>query len=114
MKECLFCRIVDKDIPSNEVFANETVYAFDDIEPVAPVHVLVVPRLHIENVSRLTKRHNEILFELFTAAQKIAQIQGISSSGYRLVFNIGKDAMNSVPHLHMHVIGGRQLEWPPG
>ncbi len=114
MKECLFCRIIDKDVPSVEVFSNETVYAFEDIEPVAPIHVLIVPRIHIENASQLAREHNEILFELFNAAQKIADIRGISSSGYRLIFNVGKDALNSVPHLHMHIIGGRQLEWPPG
>jgi histidine triad (HIT) family protein len=78
------------------------------------VHVLVVPRQHITNASEVGPEHAELLAEMFAAAQTVAASQGISESGYRLVFNVGEHALNSVPHLHMHVVGGHQLGWPPG
>lgn len=114
MTDCLFCRIVAGEIPSNEVLSTETAYAFRDIEPQAPTHVLVIPREHVQDAAALTAEHGELLADLFTTAQAVARAEGVDGSGYRLVFNVGEDANNSVPHLHLHVIGGRRLGWPPG
>jgi len=94
--------------------ATDHVYAFRDISPVAPVHVLVVPREHIADAGELTPEHGDVLAEMMVTAQRVAEIEGIADSGYRLVFNIGDDALQSVDHLHMHVIGGRRMGWPPG
>jgi len=114
MADCLFCRIVAGEIPSKAVLSTERTYAFHDINPAAPVHVLVVPREHITNAAEVDPTHAETVIEMFTAAQEVARQQGIADSGYRLVFNVGAHALNSVPHLHMHVVGGHQMGWPPG
>jgi histidine triad (HIT) family protein len=114
MADCLFCQVVAGEIPSTEVLSTERTYSFFDINPVAPVHVLIVPRQHITNAAELDPSHAETLAEMFTAAQSIARSQGVAESGYRLVFNVGDDAINSVPHLHLHLLGGRQMGWPPG
>lgn len=112
--DCLFCRILDGDLPSNEVLSTERTYAFRDINPGAPTHVLVIPREHIENAYEVRPEHGEALAEMLTTAQAVADAEGIAESGYRLVFNVGPDTGNSVPHLHMHVLGGRHMAWPPG
>ena len=114
MSDCLFCRILAGEIPSDEVLSTEHTYAFRDINPQAPTHVLVIPREHISNAHEVGEDHADIVWRLFTTAQAVAEAEGIAERGYRLVFNIGEDAQNSVPHLHMHVIGGRQFGWPPG
>ena len=114
MADCLFCKIVGGEIPSSEAGSSALTYAFDDINPAAPVHFLVVPRQHITNAAELGPEHAEVLAEMFTTAQKVAQERGIAATGYRLVFNVGEHALNSVPHLHMHVVGGHQMGWPPG
>lgn len=114
MSDCLFCNIAAGDIPSDEVHSTERTYAFRDIEPTAPTHVLVVPREHVADAGELTAGHGDLLAEMFTTAQAVARSEGIDGSGYRLVFNVGDDALNSVPHLHLHVIGGRRMSWPPG
>ncbi|MHB1930090.1 MAG: histidine triad nucleotide-binding protein [Acidimicrobiales bacterium] len=114
MTECLFCRIVAGDVPSQEVLSTEGTYAFRDVSPAAPVHVLVVPRQHIDNAAAVTPRHADVVVELLTTAKAVAEAEGILDRGYRLVFNVGDDALNSVPHLHLHLIGGRRLGWPPG
>jgi histidine triad (HIT) family protein len=102
------------DVPSDEVLSTDRVYAFRDIQPTAPTHVLVIPREHIESADVLEPEHGDVLAELFTTAQKVAEQEGVRKGGYRLVFNVGDDALNSVPHLHLHVIGGRKMGWPPG
>ena len=114
MSDCLFCKIVAGDVPSTEVSATERTYAFRDINPAAPTHVLVVPREHIENAATVGHEHGDVLAEMLVAARTIAESEGVAESGYRLVFNVGDDASNSVPHLHLHVIGGRRMGWPPG
>ena len=111
---CLFCKILAGDVPSEKVAESERTYAFRDIQPTAPTHVLVIPREHIENAGAIEPGHAEIVAELFATAQQVARDEGIADRGYRLVFNVGDDALNSVPHLHLHVIGGRQMGWPPG
>lgn len=112
--DCIFCRIVAGDIPSTRVAATDRVYAFRDIEPAAPTHVLVVPREHVESADTLEPGHGDLLAELFATAREVAHAEGLGERGYRLVFNVGEDARNSVPHLHLHVLGGRPMGWPPG
>lgn len=114
MSDCLFCRVLEGEVPSEEVASTEHTYAFRDIAPTAPTHVLVVSREHIADAAHVGRHHASILAELFTTAQAVAAGEGIAERGYRLVLNVGPDARNSVPHLHLHVIGGRQLGWPPG
>ena len=112
--DCLFCKILAGDVPSTEVASSEGTYAFRDVNPGAPVHVLVVPRRHIESAAAVTSDDAAVLAEMIATAQKVARQEGIADSGYRLVLNVGDDALNSVPHLHMHVLGGKRLGWPPG
>ena len=114
MSDCIFCKIVAGEIPSTEVASSENTYAFRDIDPAMPSHVLVVPRQHIESADTLTPEHAGVLAEMFHTAQRVAREEGLQTRGYRLVFNVGEDALNSVPHLHLHVLGGRPMEWPPG
>ncbi len=114
MSDCIFCRIVAGELPSDEVASTERTYAFRDIKPALPVHVLVVPREHVTSADTVTAEHGEVLAEMMTTAQEVAREEGLSERGYRLVFNVGDDAQNSVAHLHMHVLGGRPMEWPPG
>jgi histidine triad (HIT) family protein len=111
---CLFCRIVAGEVPSDAVAETDLTYAFRDINPVAAVHVLVVPKRHIRDAAEVKPSDAELLGAMFTTAKDIAEKEGIAESGYRLVFNVGRDALNAVPHLHLHVIGGRRLGWPPG
>jgi histidine triad (HIT) family protein len=105
--DCLFCRIVAGEIPADVVYRTDHSMAFR-------VHVLVVPRRHIDNAAVLEPGDAEVLSDLFSAAARVAEAEGIDERGYRLVFNVGEDASNSVPHLHLHVLGGRRLAWPPG
>ncbi|NNN03172.1 MAG: histidine triad nucleotide-binding protein [Acidimicrobiaceae bacterium] len=114
MTECLFCRIVSGDIPSSKVAESDRAYAFYDISPAAPVHVLVVPKVHVESADTVSESDEGVVDELVRLAQHVADLEGVRESGYRLVLNVGADAQNSVPHLHLHVLGGRRLEWPAG
>ena len=114
VSDCLFCRILAGDVPSTEVTSTERIYAFRDLNPGAPTHVLVIPREHISDASALEVAHADVLAEMFVTASEVARSEGLAERGYRLVFNIGEDSGNSVPHLHLHVLGGRRLGWPPG
>jgi histidine triad (HIT) family protein len=116
MKDCLFCKIVAGEVPADVVHSTETTVAFRDINPAAPVHVLVVPRRHIDNAQAIEHGDADVLAALVVAARQVAESEGIATEerGYRLVFNVGPDALNSVPHLHLHVLGGRPMGWPPG
>ena len=113
---CLFCKIVASEIPGDIVVADEHTVAFRDIAPQAPTHVLVVPRHHIRNAAAVSAEHAEIVAALLVTAKAVADAEGIGGEdrGYRLVMNVGPDALNSVDHLHLHVLGGRSLDWPPG
>jgi histidine triad (HIT) family protein len=104
------------ELTADVVHTTERTVAFRDIQPQAPVHVLVVPRRHVAHAGELTEAHGEDLAAMFVAARAVAAQEGIDAPerGYRLVLNVGKDAQNSVPHLHLHVIGGRPMTWPPG
>ena len=114
MADCLFCRIVAGEVPSSEVVATPTTYAFRDINPAARVHVLVVPRRHVDDAAALTPDDGALLADLVTTAQAVAAAEGIAESGYRLIFNVGPDALNSVGHLHLHVLGGERMGWGHG
>ena len=114
MPDCLFCKILKKDIPSRAVYEDDKVYAFDDINPQAPVHVLIIPKKHIVSVNELAEKDCALLGAMFLAAKKIAGDRGVLQNGYRTVFNVGPDAGMAVAHLHLHVLGGRKLGWPPG
>ena len=114
MVGCIFCKIAGKQIPSRIVYEDELVVAFEDVEPKAPVHVLIIPREHIPTVLELTPAHKEALFRMHEAAIKIAKERNIDSRGFRLVMNTNAEAGQSVFHIHMHLLGGRHLSWPPG
>ena len=111
-ENCLFCRIARKEIPANIVLENEHVVAFRDIDPKAPTHVLVVPRTHVATLDDVSDA--KLLGELLLAAAAIARTEGIVAGGYRTVVNCGADAGQTVFHVHLHLLGGRKLAWPPG
>jgi histidine triad (HIT) family protein len=113
MADCLFCGIVRGSVPSTAVLETEHCLAFRDINPAAPVHVLVVPKEHIGSVEDIDAGHQEILGDLFAAIRAVAAGEGVAESGYRVVTNVGEDAGQLVHHLHFHVLGGRSLRWPP-
>jgi histidine triad (HIT) family protein len=113
-ESCIFCGIASGAVPSDMVGETEHTVAFRDLNPQAPVHVLVIPRRHIENAATVSGDDGDLITEMLVAARLVAESQGVADGGYRLVFNVGEDAQNSVPHLHLHVLGGRPLSWPPG
>jgi histidine triad (HIT) family protein len=110
---CLFCKIVEGAIPSTPVYQDESCYAFADRHPQAPVHVLIVPRQHISSIVAADKSHRALLGHLLWAAAEIARNRGLAN-GYRVVVNSGSDGGQTVDHLHLHLLGGRQMTWPPG
>jgi histidine triad (HIT) family protein len=111
--DCLFCNIVAGEIDADVVRESDTLIAFRDINPVAPTHILVIPRIHLASVRNLAAEHAELLTEVFATIDDIAQEEGLSG-GYRVVTNAGPDAGQSVDHLHWHLLGGRTMGWPPG
>lgn len=114
MADCLFCRIVRGEIPAQVLHKDGIVTAFRDIAPKAPVHFLVVPNQHVESAAEIGPGNGPLIASLLVTANRLAEQEGVGESGYRLVFNVGADAGMSVPHLHLHVLGGRNLAWPPG
>ena len=114
MPDCIFCRIASGEIPSRVVFSDDDLVAFEDVNPQAPVHVLVIPRKHIPTLNDLTSEDDALLGRLHRAAAKIAQERGVSGPGYRVVLNCNAHAGQSVWHVHLHLLGGRVLHWPPG
>jgi len=111
---CLFCRIVAGEIPAKKVFEDDDVVAFDDINPQAPMHVLIVPRLHVATLNDLGADHDRLVGVMVRRAAAIAEARGHAARGFRTVFNCNADAGQTVFHLHLHVLGGRTLAWPPG
>ena len=112
--DCLFCKILAGEIPSTEVYSDERCYAFDDVNPQAPTHTLIIPREHIAHLNELTSDHEAVMGHLMVVASEVAKRKGLQEDGYRLVMNAGEHGGQSVYHLHLHVLGGRQLSWPPG
>jgi histidine triad (HIT) family protein len=114
MADCIFCKIVRGEVSADVVYKNDLVTAFRDMGPQAPVHVLVVPNQHVGSVAEIGPGNGALMAALVVAANAVAAQEGIAEGGYRLVFNVGEDAGMSVVHLHLHVLGGRKLAWPPG
>jgi histidine triad (HIT) family protein len=112
--ECLFCKIVAGDIDSDVVHSGENVLAFRDLNPQAPVHILIIPKDHIESAKAIRDRNGSLLAEILQAASHLARAEGIDRTGWRLVTNVGDHAGQSVHHLHFHLLGGRPMAWPPG
>ena len=113
MADCLFCRIIEGEIPSSKVYEDKDMYAFRDIEPQAPAHVLIVPKKHISSLEDCSEEDAEILGRIMVKVKDIAAMAGITN-GYRLVSNCGEDGFQTVEHLHFHLLGGRPMLWPPG
>jgi histidine triad (HIT) family protein len=109
VSDCLFCKIVEGDVASDKLYEDDLVVAVLDISPRAPRHFLVIPREHIADASKVRGEHGPVLTRMFTTAERVAKDEGIAESGYRLAFNVGDDAGMTVPHLHMHVLGGHRL-----
>ncbi len=114
MSDCLFCKIIAGDIPSDKVYEDEHVYAFRDINPVAPLHALIIPKKHISMINDVEDTDAETMGRLFVAAKKITKELGVEEEGYRTVMNCGEAAGQTVFHVHMHLLAGRDLTWPPG
>ncbi len=113
MDDCLFCKIIAGEIPSNKVYEDQLVYAFHDIQPQSPVHFLVIPKDHIPSAQEITQENSSVIAHIFTVIAKLAKELGLEN-GYRIVNNCGADGNQTVGHLHFHVLGGRLLNWPPG
>ncbi len=114
MPDCIFCKIADGEIQSTIVYSDDDLVAFEDVNPQAPVHILVIPRRHISTLNDLSVGDSDTIAKMIIAAAEIAKDRGISDSGYRLVFNCNRGAGQSVFHIHMHLLGGRSMNWPPG
>lgn len=113
-EDCLFCKIIAGDIPSRKVYSDESVYAFHDINPAAPTHILVIPKKHLKAVNAAGSEDEALLGKLLLAANKIAEQEGLADEGFRYVINTGDQGGQTVYHLHLHILGGRQCIWPPG
>lgn len=114
MENCIFCKIAKGEIKGDVVFQNDNVVAFRDLNPQAPVHILVIPTKHITTLNDLTPAHNDLVSELIRTATKLASDEGIAEKGYRLVWNCNAEGGQSVYHIHLHLLGGRPMAWPPG
>jgi histidine triad (HIT) family protein len=114
MSDCLFCKIIGGQIPGNIVFQDDQLIAFKDINPQAPLHVLIVPRRHIASLNDLTPDDDALVGSMFRAAAALAKENGFGERGYRTVFNTNREAGQTVFHIHLHLLGGRALAWPPG
>lgn len=114
MQDCLFCKIIKGEIKSKKVFENEYVFAFEDINPTAPAHILIVPKKHFASLNEMTSEDKELIGEMCMAAKNIAKERNIDKTGYRVVFNTGPDAGQTVFHIHLHLLGGRKFSWPAG
>jgi histidine triad (HIT) family protein len=112
--DCIFCKIVNKEIKSEIIYETENIVAFNDLNPQAPYHILIIPKKHIETINDVEPENMELIGELVIAAKKIAKQKNIADSGYRLIFNCNKDAGQEVFHIHLHLLGGRKFSWPPG
>ena len=114
MSDCLFCKIVNREIPTDFLYEDENVVAFRDIKPQAPTHILIIPREHIGTLNDINQSHKELLSAIQLTASYLAKEEGIYEEGYRTVFNCNRDAGQTVFHIHLHLLGGRSLDWPPG
>ena len=114
MENCIFCKIANGEIPTSLVYEDDLVAAFNDLEPQAPVHILIIPKEHIASVDETNKDNSAVVAHIFEVAALLAKENNISADGYRVVTNIGEAGGQTVPHLHFHVLAGRDMTWPPG
>lgn len=112
MSDCLFCKIAAGELPSKKVYEDEYVYAFEDINPVTPIHILFIPKEHISGASEITSENSAVVSKIYEAIAKVAKEKGLDKSGFRAVSNCGADAGQTVFHLHFHLLGGTKLNWP--
>lgn len=112
--DCIFCKIIEKKLPAEIAHEDEHAVAFEDINPKAPVHILIVPKKHIPDIHRITVADRELVGHLFFVARKLAAQRGLDKGGYRMVINNGRDAGQTVFHIHLHLLSGRTFSWPPG
>ncbi|MDO5047286.1 MAG: histidine triad nucleotide-binding protein [Anaerococcus sp.] len=112
--DCVFCKIIEKEIPSDIIYEDENLIAFNDLDPQAPIHFLVIPKKHIQSLATLEEDDLDLIGKIFEAIKNLASQMGISEKGYRVVTNVGEDGGQSVGHLHFHVLGKRAFKWPPG
>jgi histidine triad (HIT) family protein len=112
--DCLFCRIIAGEVPATQIYADDSVVAIRDIAPQAPTHVLLLAREHIASVGDLGKADHDLMGAIFSAGAELAKREGIAQDGYRLVANVGRNGGQTVDHLHVHLLGGRHMAWPPG
>lgn len=114
VEDCIFCKIIKKQIPCEMLYEDDKVIAFNDISPQAPVHVIIIPKKHIDDLNCLKQESSELIGHIFMVAREIAGTLGIAESGYRIVTNCGEQGGQTVHHVHFHLLGGRMLQWPPG
>ena len=114
MKDCIFCKIIAGEIPCEKIYEDDMVLSFKDINPGAPVHFLIIPKKHIESLNDISEDDSKIIAHIFIVAKKLVAKFKVDKNGYRIVSNCGVDGGQSVPHVHFHVLGGRNLVWPPG
>jgi histidine triad (HIT) family protein len=113
VSDCIFCSIVKGDIPTSKIYEDDKVIAFNDITPQSPVHILIIPKEHIPSIIGIDN-NGDIISHIFSVINKIAKEKGLDKKGYRIVNNYGEEGGQTVPHLHFHLLGGRQMQWPPG
>lgn len=114
MENCIFCKIIKREIPTDFVFEDENIIVFNDINPQAPIHILLIPKKHFASLNDIPEEKKEVLSDLLLKARQIAKEKGIARTGYRLVLNTAKDSGQEVFHIHLHLLGGRRMSWPPG
>jgi len=114
MEDCIFCKIVNKEIPAELVFEDEHIVAFNDINPQAPIHILLIPREHYASLNEIPEDKKSSLSHILLKARQIAREKGIAENGYRVVLNTARDSGQEVLHIHFHLLGGRRMHWPPG
>jgi histidine triad (HIT) family protein len=114
MDECLFCRIIEGAVPATRVYEDEEILAFEDVNPQAPTHVLIIPKLHLATALDIEAGHSELIGRAFIVAKQIARERGVADEGYRVVLNCNRGAGQTVFHVHFHLLAGRPLGWPPG
>ena len=114
MENCIFCKIITGEIPASKVFEDEKIIAFEDLNPQAPIHILLIPKEHFASLKDIPEDKKNILSHILLKARQIAQEKGIAESGYRIVLNTERDSGQEVFHIHFHLLGGRKMQWPPG
>ena len=114
MDNCIFCKIANGEIPSNIVYEDNLTIAFEDLEPKAPVHILIIPKKHLSSTLEINSDNSDIIGHIFTVAGKIARKKGFDKTGFRIVNNCGEDGGQTVGHIHFHLLAGRNMQWPPG